>query len=140
MKRAVMKAVGMPMRKKRKAMFGPGVGNGGGAQPNPAKVTQDTSTPMMAPGKGYMPKKGAKKRKGSMSLVKSPRANAAQTKRRKGTMGMVSSPKANMRLRTKKKTAKKGTSGTSFGDESIQGGKMERRGEGAKHFKRSKKG
>lgn len=106
MKRSVMKAIGMPMKKKRKA--------------SPVK----------------MPTKRKSARKGSESLVKAPMDRFV----RKGSMGMVKSPKANMRLRTKKKVAKKGTSGTSFGDESIQGSKMERQSEGAKHFKRSKKG
>lgn len=35
--------------------FASGVGFGSAAQANPGRVTQDTSTPMMAAGKGYMP-------------------------------------------------------------------------------------
>lgn len=93
MKRSVMKAIGMPMKKKAK--------------------------------------------KASTELVKAPNSRYVRKTAKKGTMSMVKSPKANMKLRTKK--AKKGVSGKSFGDEKIQGAKMERRGEEAKHFKSAKK-
>lgn len=143
MKRAVMKAIGMPMKpKKRKATFAPKIG---GTQPNPGRITQDTSTPMMSPGKGYMPtgrldaggvpmKKRSTKRKGSMSLVKSPSANRTQTKRRKGTMGMISSPKMTSNLRTKK-----GVSGRSFGDEKLQALSTEHSDESKNDFRKASK-
>lgn len=97
MKRHVMKAVGMPMKRKKTA------------------------------------------KKGSESLVKAPMSRYVRKTAKKGSMGLIKSPKANRSQTMRRKVAKKGTSGTSFGDEKIQGAKMERASEGAKHFKRTAK-
>lgn len=149
MKRAVMKAIGMPMKsKKRKSVKTSGkfegksnaLGQGGRAAQLKARgvpggvIGNLARAAHAAPGQANYHKKA---QKGSMSLVKSPSANRTQTKRRKGTMGMVSSPKMTSHLRTKK--AKKGVSGRSFGDEKLQGLSMEHADEGKKDFRKASK-
>lgn len=170
MKRAVYKAIGMPMRKKRKAT-GPikdsgkfqgksnALGQGGRAAQLKARgvpggvIGNLARAAQAAPGqKNFHKKKIAKKasmtksqmmamkkRKGSDALVKAPMDSYVRKTAKKGTMGLVKSPKANRTQTMRRKVAKKGTS---FGDESIQGAKQERAGESAKGFKRksSKKG
>lgn len=95
-KRSVMKAIGMPMKKKAK------------------KGTKMTPSQEMAMKKA---------KKGTMGFVKGNTPNESQTTRRKGSMTLVSSPKSHSKLRTKK--AKKGVSGKSFGDEKLQDLKLE---------------
>lgn len=156
MKRAVYKAIGMPMRKKRKAagaikMSGKfqgksnALGQGGRAAQLKARgvpggvIGNLARAAQAAPGqKNFHKKKTAKK--GSASLVKAPMSRYVRKTAKKGSMGLVKSPIANRMQTMRRKVAKKGTSGTSFGDEKTQGQKQERSGEGAKHFKRSKKG
>lgn len=119
MKRSVMKAIGMPMKKKRKASgpikmsgkFGGksnSLGQGGRAAQLKARgvpggvIGNLARAAQAAPGqKNFHKKKIAKK--GSTSLVKAPMSRYV----RKGTMGMTKSPAANSTLRTKKKVAKK---------------------------------
>lgn len=141
MKRAVMKAIGMPM-KKRKAIKMTGkfegksnaLGQGGRAaqlrsQGVPGGVIGNLARrAQAAPGQKNFHKKA---KKSSTSLVKAPNSRYVRKTAKKGSMSLVKSPKSHSHLRTKK--AKKG-----FGDEKIQGAKMERRGEEAKHFKKRK--
>lgn len=153
MKRHVMKAVGMPMRKKRKSVKMSGkfegksnaLGQGGRAAQLKARgvpggvIGNLARAAQAAPGqKNFHKKKIAKK--GSDSLVKAPASRYVRKTAKKGSMSFVKSPKANRMQTMRRKSVKKGTSGTSFGDETLQNTKMEHREENAKHFKRSKKG
>lgn len=149
-KRAVMKAIGMPMKKKAKkpikmsgtfASKSNSLGQGGRAAQLKARgvpggvIGNLARASQAAPGQKNFHKKV---KKSSTSLVKAPNSRYVRKAAKKGSVSLVKSPKSHRTLRTKK--AKKNfSSDGSFGDEKIQGAKMERRGEGAKHFKRSSK-
>lgn len=145
MKRSVMKAIGMPMKKKAKKpikMSGSfegksnKLGQGGRAAQLKARgvpggvIGNLARAAQAAPGQKNFHKKA---KKSSTSLVKAPNSRYVRKTAKKGSMSLVKSPSKNKTLRTKK--AKKGT----FGDEKIQGMKQELKGEEAKSFKKAKK-
>jgi len=146
MKRAVMKAIGMPMKpiKRKGAIKMSGkfegksnaLGQGGRAAQLKARgvpggvIGNLARAAHAAPGQKNYHKKA---RKGSAGLVKAPNSRFV----RKGTMGLVKSPKSTMRLRTKK--ALKGTSGRSFGDEKLQNLSMEHGDESKNDFRKGAK-